>query len=89
MSWRTLMSYFVLSGNGKESFNTFLSPNPDQLRGALSYGYIHFCIKKSSHADRQTNKPKCTTLELPSGSEGNNIKHFTHRWWEWQQQHDI
>ena len=29
MSWHTLMKYFVLSPNGEESLNKFLSPDPD------------------------------------------------------------
>ena len=40
---RTLMAYFVLSPNGEESLNKFIipdsDPDPDQLRGAPSYGY--------------------------------------------------
>ena len=28
-SWLTLMAYFVLSPNGEETLNTFLSPDPD------------------------------------------------------------
>ena len=43
------MAYFVLSRNGEESFNTFLSPNPnpdpDHLRGGPSRGYNTFCLK--------------------------------------------
>ena len=42
-SWRTLMAHFVLSPNGEESLNQFLSPDPDphpdHLRGGPSHGH--------------------------------------------------
>ena len=47
MSWRTLMTYFVLSRNGEKSLNKFLSPDPDYLRGP-SHGCNTSCVKKIS-----------------------------------------
>ena len=49
-SWCTLMSYLVLSRNGEESFNKFLTPDPDpdHFTGGSSKGYISFyCVKKT------------------------------------------
>ena len=49
-SWRTLMACFVLSPNGEESLNKFLSPDPDphpdHLRGGPSHEYNNNGVKK-------------------------------------------
>ena len=50
VSRHTLMGYFVLSPNGKESFNTFLSPY--HLREEPSTGIL-LRVKKSSQSERQ------------------------------------
>ena len=51
-SWRTLMSYLVLSRNGEESLNKFSIPDPnpdlDHLIGGPSQGYTPSCVIKSS-----------------------------------------
>ena len=54
VSRHTLMGYFVLSPNGKESFNTFLSPDldPYHLREEPSTGIL-LRVKKSSQSERQ------------------------------------
>ena len=57
-----LMEYFVLSLNGEESLNKFLSPDPGHLRGGSSHGRSTSCVQKLtqseqqflSYADRQT-----------------------------------
>ena len=82
MSWQTLMAYFLLSRNGEESFNKFLSPDPDHFRGGPSYGDNISCVKIMSigaivtdpdiHIDRQTD-----TNALPShSSTGARVKIF-------------
>ena len=43
-SWCTLMSYFVLSPNGEESINKFLSPDPDPDSDHLRLGLSHLDI---------------------------------------------
>ena len=45
------MEYFVLSRNGEEFLNKFLSPDPDDLRRELSHGYNTYCVYKSSQSD--------------------------------------
>ena len=74
----------------EESLNKFLSPdpdpNPDHLSGGPSHGYNTSCVKKIKsivaivfefalgQTDRQTNRPKCITFALLSGSEGKYVK---------------
>ena len=41
------MAYFVLSPNGEESLNNFLSTDPDDLRGGPSHGYNTSCETQS------------------------------------------
>ena len=86
-SWHTLMAYCVLipSPNGKQSLHTFSSPGPDHIRGDPSHGYLTFCANTSCQSKkyvlrtlriqnfRQTNRPKCITIALLSGSEGNKF----------------
>ena len=45
-----LMAYSVVSPNGEESLNKFLSPDPDHIRGGPSHGDDTSCIKKSSQS---------------------------------------
>ena len=45
------MAYFVLSRNGEESLNKFLSPDPDRLRGGPSHGHSTSCVNKSSQSE--------------------------------------
>ena len=73
MSWFTLMAYFVLSPNGEESLNKFLSLDPDHLTGGQSHGHNTSCknkvyIDQSNISDEQT----CPNV-VPShySSEGN------------------
>ena len=44
------MSFLVLSRNGEQSFNKYLTPDPDpvpdRFRGGLSLGYTPSCVKK-------------------------------------------
>ena len=51
-SWRTLMTYFVLSG--EEFLNRFLSSDPvhDRLRDGPSHGYNTPCLKISSQSEQ-------------------------------------
>ena len=55
-SWHTLMAYLVLSPNGEESFNKFLSPDPapdqDHVRRGPSHGYNTSCVQKSSQSEQ-------------------------------------
>ena len=47
------MAYFdgiFLSRNGEESFNNFLSPDPDHPRGGASYGDNTPCVINSSQS---------------------------------------
>ena len=46
--WRNLMGYFVPCPNGEVSFNKFLSPDPDHLRGGPSHGYNTSCKNQLS-----------------------------------------
>ena len=48
------MSYLVLSRNGDESFNNFLSPDPDSdhLRGGPNHWYNTSCVEKSSQSEQ-------------------------------------
>ena len=48
------MAYFILSPDGEESLNIFLSPDPDpdRLRGGPSHGHNTSCVNKSSQLDR-------------------------------------
>ena len=54
--WHSLMSYLVLYPDGEESFNKFLSPDPEpdleNLRGGPSRAYITSCVKKSSQSEQ-------------------------------------
>ena len=43
----TLMAYFVQPPNSEESFNKFLSPDPDHPKGGPSHGYNTSCVKKT------------------------------------------
>ena len=79
-SWRTLMSYLVLSRNGEQSFNQLLHRDLDPDHWAA---YILLLAQKNQsseqsfssyacgHTNRQNNRPTCTTLALFSGSTGN------------------
>ena len=81
------MAHSVLSPNGEESYNIFLSPNPDtdpdHLRGGPSHECNTYCVTKTKsigaivfelrvRTDIQTNIPICITLTLRVGSEGND-----------------
>ena len=54
MSWRTLMAYYVLSRNGEESFDIFLSPDPDDLTGGPSRRDNTSCVNKSSQLEQSS-----------------------------------
>ena len=41
------MAYFVVSRNGEESFNKFLSPDPDHLRAGPRHRYNTYFVKKN------------------------------------------
>ena len=74
------MTHFALSRNGEESLNKLLSPDsdPDHIIGPR-HGYNTSGVKiiKSIGAigfevRALTDRQKCITLTLLSGSEGNN-----------------
>ena len=58
MSHRTLMSYLVLSRNGEESFNKFLSPDPDPGLDHLGRGANH------GYSLRKNNQVRIVVFEL-------------------------
>ena len=77
---RTFDVTTVLSRNGEESFNKFLSPGPDRLRGGPSHGYTPFCVKIQvnlssifcvTYTDRHTDPNAVPLITLPPWSEGN------------------
>ena len=54
--WHTLMTYYVISLNGEESFNKFLSPDQDfdldHPRGGLIYEYTSSGVKKLTQPEQ-------------------------------------
>ena len=79
MLWRTLMAYYVISRNGEKPFNKFLIPEPDHLREGPSHRDNTSCVKNQVNRSdsfwvtrtNKTYRPKCITLALLSGTEGN------------------
>ena len=86
-SWHTLMLYLVLSRNGEDSLDTFLSPDldgdPDHLRGGPGHGDSPSCVKRKKNksigaielwvtcTDRQTD-----ANALPGAREIFSISHL-------------
>ena len=70
--WCTLMAYFVISPNGEESLNKWLSPHPDHLRGGPSHGKYTSCVKHQVYETGQTyRQTDPITIALHSGSKCN------------------